>query len=325
MRGWRIAVAAANLVFVAGQALAQGAPQPDAVWNLDGGGELSIVDQDAALEALDARLAAQSATVDLTGAPDGAVTSCNEARGVPHSSAAKDLCRALLSGGRFRQQQGLELPANVRLRVRGSAQRIYRPAQPIRFGGPAERIGAAVFKQWPDGKCSVVAHDLAEEDGAGMCAAWIAAGKPGLLDSATDEVKVSVLPDLLAPAVFRRDIAADMPRNDGPVTNALGDPPVEARLGEEMGSAKVLVGTNDYPARALRAAIGANVRVWIGFGRNGKPGSCRPAESSNGAYLANVACLIVLRRARFYFAPGTPDFQGLRYLSKTIKWTIPVR
>ncbi|BEU99903.1 energy transducer TonB [Novosphingobium olei] len=301
------------------------APEHATTWDLDGGGALDFVGQDAALQALDAKLAAQSATVDMVGAPGGAVVSCQEAQGVPHNPAAQDLCRVALAGARFGQQPGLELPAKVRLRVSASARQTYHPAQPIRFGSLVGGNGFAVFKQKPDGTCNVFTLDLADEDRAAMCAAWLAAGKPGReLVPGLGDFEIAVAPDFAAPAGYRRDIGADMPRNDGPVTSALGDPAADLQLGNEMGNARISLQSGDYPARALRANIGAKVRVWIGFSRDGKPGSCRPVESSNGSYLANTTCMAMMRGARFDFAPGTPAFQGLRYLAKTVSWAIPV-
>lgn len=54
----------------------------------------------------------------------------------------------------------------------------------------------------------------------------------------------------------------------------------------------------DYPSRALREGIEADVSIHARFADDGRVQTCRPLRSSNTAWMAYATCNLVIRRAR---------------------------
>ncbi|KUR71738.1 hypothetical protein AQZ52_09075 [Novosphingobium fuchskuhlense] len=322
----RILAATALLALPWASASAQTSPVPNPPplpWGLDGAGKITVADEGPLLPSFGFALERYAPKVDLIIADAGRIDQCGAADQLVPGAVVEQLCEVLKRAGRVEFPAGVELPANGRLRIQASARPLYTPKQPIRVVANASDKHAvqAEIREGPDGSCGLLSRNLADGFEDAICKAWIAKGRPGRPNPAgTGGSAIGVVVDDQAPPVFTRSFEWVFSEG-GPTASSLGDP--EARVTLAAADGRLVITMTDYPSRALRARMEARVKVWIGFDRTGKALSCRPVESSNGAYLANVTCLAMLRRARFEFAADAASFSGIRYVSKAVRWAVP--
>jgi hypothetical protein len=110
-----------------------------------------------------------------------------------------------------------------------------------------------------------------------------------------------------------------------PIEYPADETPPAARLQQTDGSLTVPIQADDYPPIAMRYGLESASAVLVGIDRSGQLKSCRPV-SANGArtaYLDNHTCALFLRRGRFEFSPGYPVYDGLRYLTRRMRWKLP--
>lgn len=302
------------------QAPAEPAP---AEWNYEGAGKLAYSEADPRFQALGPGLERQSARVVVALGASGKVENCAAATGAPSNPVVPELCAALEQGATFERDPRLELPPAANLAVSAYAFAAYAPQIPVRFAGE-RAIGAPVhILEQPDGTCRMLGMSLAPGHEAEICAAWKAKGRPG--EKTGDPrmgTMVEVMLDRTQPATYALSIGGAISQT-GPALSSLGEPAAERTLGPEQGKVAVPIASDDYPSRALREGLAGRVVVWLAFDREGKPHACRPFSSSNSAYLANVTCDLLLRKARFAFARDAPVFDGLRYARAAIYWALP--
>ena len=100
---------------------------------------------------------------------------------------------------------------------------------------------------------------------------------------------------------------------------------VPDRLSLEDGHFTTAVQADDYPPDAIRNKLESLSVVRLGFDRSGHARSCRPVGDGGGetAFLDNYTCALFMKRAKFEFAPGYPQYEGLRYLTRRARWKIP--
>ena len=300
------------------------APIPQSLpWGLDGAGKITVSDDVGTLPKFGFELNRYTPKVDLIVAQLGQIERCIAADQLSPKAVVDQLCILLKNAGRVDLPSGLELPAISRLRIQASALPRYTPKQPIKIvaNSSDKRAVFAEIGEGADGSCSVVSRGLADGFQDAICKAWVAKGRPGRpVPSGTGIIGICVVAEDLAAPVLRRSF--EWVFSEGGLTSSsLGDPELGVTLTAADGRLQVSIA--EYPARALRAGMGAQVKVWVGFDRTGKAQSCRPVGSSNGSYLANTTCLIMLKRAQFEFAAEAPQFNGVRYVSKTVTWAVP--
>ena len=326
MIAWRFLAATAILAMPLASAFAQttAAPLPQSLpWGLDGAGKITVPDDVATLPKFGFELNRYTPKVDLIVAQSGQIERCSAADQQSPKAVVDQLCNLLKNSGRVDHASGLEFPANSRLRIQANALPHYTPKQPIKVvaNSSDKRAAFAEIREGSDGSCGVVSRSLAEEFQDAICKAWVAKGRPGQpVPSGTGFIGIGVIVDDLVTPVFTRSFEWVFSEG-GSTSSSLGDPDPGVTLTAADGRLQVAIA--EYPARALRAGMGARVKVWVGFDRTGKALSCRPVQSSNGTYLANTTCLTMLKRARFEFAANAAQFSGVRYVSKTVAWAVP--
>jgi hypothetical protein len=105
-------------------------------------------------------------------------------------------------------------------------------------------------------------------------------------------------------------------------------PPDETRAEQQIhqGDGKFVISIfEDYPSIALRYRLESQSAVLLGISRDGTIKSCRPISASGlrTAFLDNYTCRILMRRGHFEFTSGAPTYEGLRYLTKSVRWKMP--
>jgi hypothetical protein len=256
-------------------------------------------------------------TVDITVTIDkaGAVTTCAVAP--PTNEAGARLCEAA-------QQGHLQVPQWYKPTMAGGHFTLHLdaavhravPVKPVQFVKAPQ--GLIVRLAVASGKCLVVDPRMDQTDQDAVCAAFDAAGRPGLKADGTwlytdtallvdadrqdyDVETVPVYPD--------RGQAVDFVQPPDPVT-LLGK--VDGRLHAELPG-------ESYPKMVIQGTAG----VLLGFDRTGTALTCRPVKSTDSSFLAWWTCDKLVRYARFDFAPGAPNYAGLRYFYASIRWTFP--
>jgi len=292
--------------------------------DLTGLGQLTYAIPNSALVALGAALERYPPTVAVAVDSAGAVTGCAVANGTPAApaKAGAALCEAIVRTGKF-DVPGWYAPSmaggTVALRI--VAGRSPVPRRPVRFvAAPAGKLVTILQMR---GECTVAEPFMRLGDKAAVCAAFAKAGRPRLRGSGT--VKGAKLRIALAPGAGPYNVWVRQGIQDAD-TSIVFDfdlPQPEQVLGAADGQISSTVGMMDYPVEALRADMGGEVAVLLGFDRTGKARSCRPVRSTNSSYLANVSCAVLVGKTRFDFAASAPPFDGLRYKEVPIRWIIP--
>lgn len=291
-----------------------------ASWNLDGAGKFLLdTDEDGVL-ALGPMLRAGPYRVDVAVSMDGLLSDCRAANGQVPAAVVAQLCPVLAERARFARNPRMEVPLGARLTVSAQALDAVVPMLPIRVVGQGERGVPVTLTEQSDGSCAVSARVASGHDRE-ICAAWQAAGRPGLVAGAGRLQAQFQIAEGFIPG-YQLAIGAAISQT-GPARSSLGDPDPAARLTNADGQLSLAIASEDYPTRALRDGLAGRVVAWIGFDRAGVARRCRPVESSNSAYLANASCDVVLRRARYAFAAGHAPFEGLRYTRASVVWTLP--
>lgn len=296
---------------------------PTAEWNLEGAGGLTLPDNAPELQALGKALDGQTARLDLVIAGSGKIEACTVAAGAPPHTAAPALCDALTRLAIFARDPRLELPTAARLAVSATAFSEVAPLLPVRFAGKSDYGANAVLFLALDGSCSMRSLRVASRYEGTICSAWAAKGKPGLIRvGGQGTADVEVLIDRAATPSYWFSIG-DAISQTGQTLSSLGDPPADRVIQPGQGRLRVAIGSQDYPPRAIREAVAGRVKVWVGFDRTGTPRTCRPVQSSNGAYLANMTCRTLFLKASYEFAEDAEQFTGIRYAPAAINWALP--
>jgi hypothetical protein len=253
-------------------------------------------------------------TVDITLTIDkrGAVTACDISPTA--SGAGPRLCQAAqkgrmlvpywytatMQGGHI----GLHLDAVLARAV---------PVRPIQFvEGPR---GLPVRLAVASGKCTVVDPKMNSVDRDAVCAAFDAAGRPGLRgNQAYQFTDISLLVD--AGKQDYNIYTSPLSTDKGKPVEFVSPAETLPRLGAADGKLNAQLSYDRYP----RIVNEGTARVLIGFDRTGTAQTCRPVSSTNSSYLANWTCGALISNVRFDFVSGAPRFEGLRYLVVPVRW-----
>jgi len=95
---------------------------------------------------------------------------------------------------------------------------------------------------------------------------------------------------------------------------------------KEVSLASPPIASDDYPPVALRNGWESVSVMLLGIDRTGRVQTCRPLSNGGDvatAYLDNMSCRIMVRRASFTFAADAPAFSGVRYLRQRLRWGLP--
>ena len=256
-------------------------------------------------------------TVDITVTIDkaGAVAACVVAP--PDSKAGARLCKAA-------QQGHLQVPqwykptmagGHITLHLDAVVHRAV-PVKPVQFVKATQ--GLMVRLAVTAGKCLVVDPMMDQTDQVAVCAAFDAAARPGLKADGTwlyTDIPLLVDADKqdydleTVPVYPDRGEAVEFVQPPDPVT-LLGK--VDGRLRAELPG-------ESYPKMVIQGTAG----VLLGFDRTGTALTCRPVKSTDSSFLAWWTCHKLVRYARFDFAPGAPNYTGLRHFYASIRWTFP--
>lgn len=79
----------------------------------------------------------------------------------------------------------------------------------------------------------------------------------------------------------------------------------------------------DYPKRALRQQQAGTSTFHLTVGTTGKPIRCELSLSSGHVDLDNLACALLMKRARFKPAAGLDGLATLAVFNGNVRWQIP--
>ena len=102
--------------------------------------------------------------------------------------------------------------------------------------------------------------------------------------------------------------------------------PAGRTIGPADGRLLLPLQADDYPPSAIRYGLESVATVLLGVDRSGAVRTCRPVGSGamRSAYLDNHTCKAMLERASFAFAGDAPAYRGVKYLTKTLRWKLPL-
>lgn len=99
-------------------------------------------------------------------------------------------------------------------------------------------------------------------------------------------------------------------------------PPVRTTAAQARGDRTRWIGTDDYPASALRAGAEGSVGIVARIGGDGRVASCEVARSSGHPVLDQATCRLYASRARY--VPATENGQAVATVVRdTITWRLP--
>lgn len=246
----------------------------------------------------------------------GGVKDCNSAVAAPEP--VKAMCHQFMSKARFRFTSAPEVQFNTGILAIAVAARKVVPIElPPRL--VARDSGVQFFVGESKDQGCIAVGPGSDAAAKAVCKAWQAAGKPGeRLDGGFVSAVVTVAPDPKGKIVYEVG-KLDLPATRGPIYLApdLGAP------GEKLTSADGRLDAHlEYPTRALRYELAGRVTIWLGISRDGKPRSCHPVYSEDGALLATETCSGLMRTSKFQFAPGASSYEGVRYLGVPVVWAV---